>query len=109
TQLPNEILVANLLHGGIGLHYDCSRYDVDATTIKEGGESCKKLIEFLSSLIPPSASQYLMTPYSAMDEYPIMITGWRHHLKLMEIDEEKIIEFIRAYQDRAPLTTLRGN
>ena len=50
-----------------------------------------------------------MTPYSAQDEFPIMITGWRHHLKLMEIDEEKIIEFIRAYQDRAPLTTLRGN
>ena len=23
-QLPNEILVANLLHGGIGLHYDLS-------------------------------------------------------------------------------------
>ena len=109
TQLPNEILVANLLHGGIGLHFDCSRYDVEATTIKTGGESCEELIEFLSSLIPPSGSQYLMTPYSAFDEFPIMITGWRHHLKLMEIDEEKIIEFIRAYQDRAPLTTLRGN
>ena len=67
------------------------------------------VIEFLSSLISPSGSQYLMTPYSAQDEFPIMITGWRHHLKLMEIDEEKIIEFIRAYQDRAPLTTLRGN
>ena len=29
--------------------------------------------------------------------------------KEIEIDEEKIIEFIRAYQDRAPLSTLRGN
>ena len=108
TQLPNEVLVANLLHGGIGLHYDCARYDLKATAT-EWEASCKELVEFLSSLIPPSSIQYLMTPYSAQDEIPIMITGWRHHLKLKEIDEEKIIEFIRAYQDRAPLTTVRGN
>lgn len=108
TQLPNEVLVANLLHGGIGLHYDCARYDLKATAT-EWEASCKELVEFLSSLIPPSASQYLMSPYSSQDEFPIMITGWRHHLKLKEIDEEKITEFIRAYQDRAPLTTVRGN
>ena len=108
TQLPNEVLVANLLHGGIGLHYDCARYGLEAT-VTEWEASCKELTEFLSSLIPPSASQYLMSPYSSQDEFPIMITGWRHHLKLKEIDEEKITEFIRAYQDRAPLTTVRGN
>mgnify|MGYP003327105488 FL=1 len=64
TQLPNEVLVANLLHGGIGLHYDCARYDLKATAT-EWEASCKELVEFLSSLIPPSASQYLMAPYSA--------------------------------------------
>ena len=50
-----------------------------------------------------------MTPYSAFDKYPITITGWRHHLKLMEFDQEKITEFINAYQDRAPLSSFRGN
>ena len=109
TQLPNEILVANLLHGGIGLHYDCSRIDQEATSIKEGGEICDQLKEQLSDLMPTNQFQFLMTPYSAFDEYPITITGWRHHLKLMEFDQEKITEFINAYQDRAPLSSFRGN
>ncbi len=108
-QLPNEILVANLLHGGIGLHYDCSRIDNEATSIKAGGIICDQLKEQLSDLIPTNQFQFLMTPYSAFDEYPIMITGWRHHLKLMEFDDEKITEFINAYQDRAPLSSFRGN
>ena len=109
TQLPNEILVANLLHGGIGLHYDCSRIDMEASSVDKGGEVCDQLKEQLSDLMPTNQFQFLMTPYSAFDEYPITITGWRHHLKLMEFDQEKITEFINAYQDRAPLSSFRGN
>ena len=109
TQLPNEILVANLLHGGIGLHYDCSRIDMEATSVDKGGEVCDQLKEQLSDLMPTNQFQFLMTPYSTFEEFPIMITGWRHHLKLMEFDEEKITEFINAYQDRAPLSSFRGN
>ena len=109
TQLPNEILVANLLHGGIGLHYDCSRIDMEATSVHKGGEVCHQLKEQLSDLMPTNQFQFLMTPYSTFEEFPIIITGWRHHLKLMEFDEEKITEFINAYQDRAPLSSFRGN
>ena len=109
TQLPNEILVANLLHGGIGLHYDCSRIDMEASSVDKGGEVCDQLKEQLSDLMPTNQFQFLMTPYSTFEEFPIMITGWRHHLKLMEFDEEKITEFINAYQDRAPLSSFRGN
>ena len=109
TQLPNEILVANLLHGGIGLHYDCSRIDMEATSVDKGGEVCDQLKEQLSDLMPTNQFQFLMTPYSTFEEFPIMITGWRHHLKLMEFDEEKITEFINAYQDRAPLSSFRAN
>ena len=109
TQLPNEILVANLLHGGIGLHYDCSRIDMEASSVDKGGEVCDQLKEQLSDLMPTNQFQFLMTPYSTFEEFPIIITGWRHHLKLMEFDEEKITEFIDAYQDRAPLSSFRGN
>ena len=109
TQLPNEILVANLLHGGIGLHYDCSRIDKEAISIDTGSETCDDLKNQLADLMPTNQFQYLMAPYSAFDEFPIMITGWRHHLKLKEFDEEKITEFINSYQDRAPLSSFRGN
>jgi|TARA_B110000263_G_scaffold238870_1_gene240526 hypothetical protein len=108
TQLPNEVLVANLLHGGIGIHYDCSRIDPESVSIKSGGDICNELKDNLIDLMPESQFLFLMSPYST-DKYPIIITGWRHHLKLMEFDELKIIEFIEAYQDRAPLSSFRGN
>jgi hypothetical protein len=106
TQLPNEILVANLLHGGIGIHYDCSKIDIEAVS-REG--ICESLKTDFYNLIPSNSYQILMTPYSSFDEYPITITGWRHHLKLFEFDEEKILEFIQAYQDRAPLSSFQGS
>jgi len=109
SQLPNEILVANLLHGGIGLHYDCSKIDPEFVSIKEGGNVCDELKENFAKLLPSNSFQFLMTPYSSFDEYPIIITGWRHHLKLHTFEEDQIIEFIRAYQDRAPLSSIRGN
>ena len=58
TQLPNEILVANLLHGGIGIHYDCSRIDEEATAIKSGGEVCDLLKADLENLMPTSYYQF---------------------------------------------------
>tara|TARA_B110001454_G_scaffold27073_1_gene26482 strand:- start:185 stop:871 length:687 start_codon:yes stop_codon:yes gene_type:complete len=109
TQIPNEILVANLLHGGIGIHYDCSRIDPESSSISSGGEICEDLKDNLLNLMPESKFLFLMTPYSAFDEFPIAITGWRHHLKLIEFDEVKIKEFIEAYQDRAPLSSFRSN
>ena len=89
TQLPVSVLVANLLHGGIGIHYDCSRIDEETTSIKSGGEVCDLLKADLENLMPTSYYQFIMTPYSAFDEYPITITGWRHHLKLMNLTRSK--------------------
>ena len=48
-----------------------------------------------------------MTPYSAFDEYPITITGWRHHLKLMEFDEEQITEFIEPIKIDLTLSSIQ--
>jgi len=86
--LPNEVLVHNLEHGGIGIHYDC-----------EGG--CAEIVQALDDIIPRNNSQFILSPYVNMPS-KIAITAWRHHLYLDEVDEDLIRQFIDEYQDRAP-------
>jgi hypothetical protein len=86
--LPDEILLHNLEHGGIGLHYDCP-------------DGCPELVAQLESLVPRNRAQFIVAPYPTM-ESKIAITAWRHHLFLDEFDEAAINEFIDEYQDRAP-------
>jgi hypothetical protein len=86
--LPDEVLLHNLEHGGIGIHYDC-----------EGG--CPEIVQALDDIIPRNNSQFMMSPYVNMPS-KIVITAWRHHLYLDEVDEDLIRQFIDEYQDRAP-------
>ena len=86
--LPDEILVHNLEHGGIGIHYDCP-------------DGCDGLKAQLEGLVPANPSQYIVSPYPDMPSR-IAITAWRRHLYLDEFDEGRIREFIDAFQDEAP-------
>jgi hypothetical protein len=86
--IPDEVLIHNLEHGGIGLHYDCA-------------EECPEIVAALDDLMPRNPSQYIMTPYPGLPS-KIAITAWRHHIYLDEVDVEEILKFIEEYQDRAP-------
>ena len=86
--LPDEVLVHNLEHGGIGFHYDCE-------------EECPEIVKGLDDIIPRNPSQYIMSPYPGLPS-KIAITAWRHHLYLDEVDVDQIRDFIDEYQDRAP-------
>ena len=86
--LPNEVLLHNLEHGGIGLHYDCE-------------VPCPEIVQALDDIIPRNPSQFILSPYVNMPG-KIAVTAWRHHLYLDEVDEEEIRKFIDEYQDRAP-------
>ena len=86
--LPDEILLHNLEHGGIGIHYDCD-------------DACPELVQALDDVIPRDTSQFILSPYPNMPAR-IAITAWRHHLYLDEVDKDLIEQFIDEYQDRAP-------
>ena len=88
--LPDEVLIHNLEHGGIGLQYNCGL-----------AENCDTLVGQLEDLIPRNPSQYIMSPYSSMGQ-AVAITAWQHHLFLDEYDDDAVIDFIDAYIDRAP-------
>jgi len=86
--LPDEVLVHNLEHGGIGFHYDCET-------------ECPEIVKALDDIIPSNPSQYIMSAYPGLPS-KIVITAWRHHLYLDDVNVEEIVRFIKEYQDRAP-------
>ncbi len=86
--LPDEALVHNLEHGGIGLHYKCP-------------EVCPDLVKQLRESIPKDFTQFVLSPYPSMD-HRIALTAWRHLLYLDSFDGPMIQEFIRAFKNRAP-------
>jgi hypothetical protein len=89
-RIPDEVLIHNLEHGGIGLHYDCP-------------DGCPEIVQGLEDVVPSNPSLYIMSPYAGLPApYKIAITAWRHHMYLETVDREKILEFIREYQNRAP-------
>ena len=88
AELPDEVLVHNLEHGGIGIHYNCP-------------DGCLETVQQLTDLAPRGFSQFIISPYTAMGS-KIAITAWRHILYLEEFDEVQLTEFIDEYLDRAP-------
>mgnify|MGYP003323966047 FL=1 len=87
-EVPDEALLHNLSHGGIGIHYDCE-------------SECKDLISKLDTLRAKDDTQIVLSPYSGMKSR-IALTSWRHVQFLDEFNEDTITEFIKAYRDRAP-------
>lgn len=92
--LPDEVLVHNLEHGGIGLHYNCP-------------SGCPEVVAALSGLVPAGASQFIVSPYPGAPA-PVAVTAWRRLLLLDKVDTDRIRAFIKAHQDRAP-ESVKGN
>ena len=88
NELPDEVLVHNLEHGGIGIHYNCP-------------SGCPETVQQLTDMAPRGFSQFIISPYTATGS-KIAITAWRHILYLDEFDAVQITEFIDEYLDRAP-------
>ncbi|MAX04412.1 MAG: hypothetical protein CL883_03740 [Dehalococcoidia bacterium] len=87
--LPDEVLLQNLVQGGIGLHYNCE-------------DGCQDVIDVLAKF----SEQYpkiLVSPYTGMNK-KIAITAWSYIDEMDEIDVGRIEVFIKAHHnsERAP-------
>jgi len=85
--IPDEYLVHNLEHGGVGIHYDCP-------------QGCDDLVEELAA-IARRYDKTVMSPYQGMDT-TIGLTSWTFIDRLDEVDEKRITEFIEAHMSQPP-------
>lgn len=83
TELPDEILVHNLEHGGVGIHYNCP-------------EGCDELIGQLEE-IANRMGKVIMSPYPEMDTR-IALTAWTFLDVFDEFDKDRVEDFARAHE-----------
>jgi len=85
--IPDGLQIHNLEDGGVGIWYDCP-------------DGCPELVEQLEGIVEEMGEErLLMAPYPDMDAI-IAITAWNRIDKMDEFDQERIIEFIKAYRGK---------
>ena len=82
--LPDEVLIHNLEHGGIGIHYNCP-------------EGCDDLVEKLEAYFQVGR-EIIVSPYPDMDA-KIALTAWTFLDAFDEYDDERIKAFVNAHMN----------
>ena len=85
--VQDEVLVHNLEHGGIAIHYDCS-------------DPCPELVNQLADLTNRAVREglkVLLSPYPGMSNR-IMLTAWTFMDGFDVYDEQRIVDFIQSHE-----------
>jgi hypothetical protein len=83
--VPEWYQVHNLEDGGVILHYNCP-------------EGCPETVNELRAIVNQVGDERLiLQPYTNMDSR-IAATAWTRLLTLDEVDQGKIVDFIKAYR-----------
>ena len=81
-EIPDEVLVHNLEHGGVGIHYDCP-------------VGCNSVVQSLR-MVAERYDKVVVSPYPRLDSM-IVLTAWTYVDKLNQFDEVRITNFIAAH------------
>ncbi len=88
AQIANEQLVHTLEHGAVGIQY---RPDLDREQIRR-----------IEEIVRSYDSHVFSHPYAGMDS-PVVVSSWSRMMKLDEVDEKAIRDYIREFkQNGAP-------
>jgi hypothetical protein len=93
-QLPNEVIVHNMEHGGIIVSY---RPDIDPATVQK-----------LKELLYPPYTVKEFTPTKvvlmprAEQEKPILLASWNRLMELDEFDQQTIIDYYKTNIGKSP-------
>ncbi len=85
TELPDEQLIHNLEHGGIWISYK----DID--------DAAKTALEKIAE----SRSKVVVAP-RAKNDAPIVLASWGRLQKFQTLDEQGILNFIKANSNKSP-------
>ena len=98
--IPDEGLVHNLEHGGIGIHYNC----------RDCPDLVAQLEDFYNTYtadpanrlpLYPGSTKLVVAPYYDMPTR-IALTAWGRIDTLDSFDPERIKRFVDAYRDKGP-------
>ena len=85
--LEDEVLLHNLEHGYVNVHYDCP-------------DDCPELVEQLTTLTQEGidrGGKLILSPYPEMDTR-IALTAWTFIDQFEEFDEDRIRDFVSSHE-----------
>lgn len=85
--IQNEVQVHMLEHGAVGVQY---RPDLDMAEIRS-----------IEEIVDGYDSHVFSAPYPEM-ETPIAVTSWARIMRLDELDEDAIAQYVDRFRDRGP-------
>lgn len=88
SELPDEVTVHNLEHGGIVVSYQGLT-----------AEEVEELRLIVRSLRSSGFNKVVMQPYSKMTDARIAVTAWTWQARLQDVDDVQIIKFVRAHYE----------
>ena len=97
TELPEEVPIHNMEHGGVVIWYDCQG---GASPL--GSAGCQQLRDQLAAIVRPAVAagkEVLMTPYSGMTNR-IALTAWQTLDAFDDFDQARIEAFMASYERR---------
>lgn len=90
TQLPNEVTLHNLEHGGIVIVYNPSLSADDLTKLKDSVRSITGTTKY---------KKIILEPYKELTDAKIALTAWDWIFKLQSPDQSAMVKFISAHYD----------
>ncbi|HEV8671749.1 MAG TPA: DUF3105 domain-containing protein [Candidatus Limnocylindria bacterium] len=86
TQLPNEVIVHNLEHGGVVIFY--------RGLTPEETEKLKDIVRLLANT---GYKKVILEPYADMSDARIALSAWDWGLKLAAYDDVKVVQFVKQH------------
>jgi hypothetical protein len=83
-ELPDELVIHNMEHGGVIIRYDCP-------------EGCSELVSQLAE-VTLRYPKVILSPYSNLGTR-VALTAWTYLDKFDEFDEDRIVRFIDAHMN----------
>jgi hypothetical protein len=88
VQLPNEVVVHNLEHGGVVIFYKGLT-----------AEETDKVKDVVRLLTANGFKKIVLEPYADMSDARIALSAWDWGLKLPSYDDVQIVKFVKSHYD----------
>lgn len=101
TPIPDEGLIHNLEHGGVGIHYNCR----DCPDLVAQIQDYYKMTADTNKLpLFPNSTKLVVAPYYEMSTR-LALTAWGHIDTFDQWDEARVTRFVDAFRNKGPEAT----
>ena len=102
--LEDGKLIHSLEHGYVIISYNCDK--TDSVSEWKDNSGCQKLVEQIKQVTKKTGMDRLIVVPRPNLDTPIALTAWTKLLKLEDVNEDKIVNFVKEFRNQGPEKTM---